>query len=122
MVSDALLGQVGAGADYVAAGHSYYTAETHLRHLGEAKAGQHLTGTARILAHDDKRLHLWISITRDEDGVEIATLEQMLLHVNMAEGRACPAAPDVLARIKALADDAPWPDGAGRHVGQRAPR
>jgi len=119
-VSDTLLARVGAGADYVAAGHSYYTAETHIRHLGEAKAGDALVGTARILAHDDKRLHLWISITRGD--AEVASIEQMLLHVDMAAGRACRAAPQVLAGIGALAasaSDAPWPEGAGRHVGQK---
>jgi carnitine 3-dehydrogenase len=126
LVSDALLGRIGAGAAYVAGGRSYYTAETHIRHLGEAKAGDRLTGTARVLAHDDKRLHLWISVMREDQGTqerrEIATIEQMLLHVDMAAGRACPAPANIQAGIAALAAPdagAPWPDGAGRHVGQR---
>jgi carnitine 3-dehydrogenase len=94
LVSDALLGRIGAGAAYVAGGRSYYTAETHIRHLGEAKAGDRLTGTARVLAHDDKRLHLWISVMREDQGTqerrEIATIEQMLLHVDMAAGPPAP--------------------------------
>ena len=35
--------------DYVKGGHSYYTAETHIMHLGEAKLGDRLTGTVQVL-------------------------------------------------------------------------
>jgi carnitine 3-dehydrogenase len=106
-VSDAFLRLIGADMDYVAGGYSYYTAETHIMHLGEAKLGDRLTGTLQVLHADDKRLHVFIRILRGEEAV--ATLEQMLLHVDMKAGRTCPAAPEVLPR----------PDAAGRHVGQR---
>ena len=42
---DAFLRLIGAGMEYVAAGHSFYSAETHIRHLGEARLGDRLTGT-----------------------------------------------------------------------------
>ncbi|MEI4487837.1 carnitine 3-dehydrogenase [Frigidibacter sp. MR17.14] len=121
---DAFLAKIGAGLDYVAAGKSYYTAESHIRHLDEAKAGEGLSGSVQVLAADDKRLHVWISLTRDRDGVEVATIEQMLLHVAMAEGRTCPADPQVLATLSPIAAahaDLPRPEHAGRHVGQRKP-
>ena len=56
---DAFLRLIGAGMDYVAGGHSYYSAETHILHLGEAKLGDRLTGTVQIMAADEKRLHLF---------------------------------------------------------------
>ena len=115
--------RIGAGLEYVSAGNSFYTAETHIRHLAEAKVGQRLTGSVQVLAHDPKRLHLWLSITRDDDGVEVATLEQMLLHVDMKTGRTAPAAEPVqqaVARIAEAQAALPRPAGAGRHVG--APR
>ncbi|MEI4472830.1 carnitine 3-dehydrogenase [Frigidibacter sp. MR17.24] len=121
---DAFLAHIGAGLDYVAGGHSYYTAESHIRHLDEAKAGEGLTGAVQVLASDDKRLHVWITLTRDRDGAEVATIEQMLLHVAMAEGRTCPAAPGVLARlapITAAHGALARPEAVGRHVGQRKP-
>ena len=37
---DAFLRLIGAGMDYVAGGHSYYSAETHIRHLGQSQAGR----------------------------------------------------------------------------------
>lgn len=118
--SDAFLRFIGAGMEYVAGGHSYYTAETHIMHLGEAKLGDRLTGSVQVLGADEKRLHIFIRI--EKDGAPVATLEQMLLHVDMAKGRACPAAPEVLARLNPIRDAhaaLPRPETAGRHIGQR---
>lgn len=117
--SDTLLRLIGADMAYVAGGHSYYTAETHISHLGEAKLGDHLTGSVQVLGADDKRLHIFITIARDGDAV--ATLEQMLLHVDMAAGKTCPATPAVLDRLFAIRDahaGLPRPAGTGRHIGQ----
>ena len=118
--SDAFLRLIGAGMDYVAGGHSYYTAETHILHLGEAKLGDRLTGSLQVLAADEKRLHVFIRI--EKDGAPVATLEQMLLHVDMKAGRACPAAPGVLESLFAIRDAhaaLPRPASVGRHVGER---
>ena len=117
---DAFLRHVGAGMDYVAGGHSYYTAESHILHAGEAKLGDALTGSVQVLGVDEKRLHLFFRIERD--GTLVASVEQMLLHVDMAAGKACPASPEVLARVTAIAEAhkaLPRPETAGRHVGQR---
>jgi carnitine 3-dehydrogenase len=118
--TDAFLRHIGADLAYVAGGHSYYTAETHIMHLGEAKLGDALTGTVQILSADEKRIHSFISILRD--GQPVATLEQMYLHVDMKAGKTCPAAPEVLARLMPIAEAhkaLPRPAAAGRHVGQR---
>ncbi|MCC5972758.1 MAG: carnitine 3-dehydrogenase [Rubellimicrobium sp.] len=118
--TDAFLRHIGAGLDYVAGGHSYYTAETHILHKGEAKVGDQITGRLQVLAADEKRLHVFVTLARGEDVV--ATLEQMLLHVDMGAGRTCPAAPEVLERLMPIATAhaaLPRPDGAGRFVGQR---
>ena len=119
-VTDAFLRRIGAGLDYVATGFSYYSAETHIRHLGESKLGERLMGRVQVLAADPKRLHLFTTLCRGADVV--ATLEQMLLHVDMRANRACPAHPAVLARLMPIAAAhaaLPVPEGAGRHVGQR---
>lgn len=118
--SDAFLRLIGAGMDYVAGGHSYYSAETHILHLGEARLGDRLTGSLQVLAADEKRLHVFIRI--EKDGAPVATLEQMLLHVDMKAGRACPAAPNVRDSLFAIRDAhaaLPRPDSVGRHVGER---
>ncbi len=84
--TDALLRLIGVDMDYVGGGHSYYTVETHLRHLGEAKLGEALRTTCQILSADEKRLHVFHRILNGER--EIATAEQMLLHVDSEAGRA----------------------------------
>lgn len=118
--SDAFLRLIGAGMDYVAAGHSYYTAETHIMHLGECKLGDRLTGTLQVLGADEKRLHVFIRIQRGDEVV--ASLEQMLLHVDMKANKTCAAAPGVLAKLEPITQShktLPRPDAAGRFVGQR---
>lgn len=117
---DAFLRLIGADMEYVKSGHSYYTAETHIQHTGEAKLGDRLTGELQILSADDKRIRLFVRLMREDQCV--ATIEQMLLHVDMKAGKTCPAAAAVLARLDPLAKahaGLPMPDGAGRAVGQR---
>lgn len=117
---DAFLRLIGAGMEYVAGGHSYYSAETHIRHLGEAKLGDRLTGTIQIISADEKRFRSFVRIMKGEDCV--ATIEQLCLHVDMAAGKSSPASAEVWAKLKAVADahaNLPLPEGAGRAVGQR---
>jgi carnitine 3-dehydrogenase len=118
--SDAFLRFIGADMAYVGTGFSYYTAETHIMHLGEAKLGDALTGTVQVLHADEKRLHVFIRIMKGD--APVATLEQMLLHVDMGAGRAVAAPQTILDRLRPIAtahQALPRPDAAGRHVGQR---
>ena len=117
---DNFLRTIGAGMDYVAGGHSFYSAETHIRHLGEAKLGDQVRGELQILSADEKRFRSFVRVMRGEDCV--ATIEQLCLHVNMAEGKSAPAAPEVWSKLKAIAEahaGLPMPEGAGRAVGQK---
>ncbi len=117
---DAFLRLIGADMDYVKGGHSYYTAESHVMHRGEAKLGDALVGTVQVLQADDKRLHLWLSIERD--GVAVASVEQMLLHVDMAAGKAVAAPAAILDKLMPIAvahSALPRPEAVGRFVGQR---
>jgi carnitine 3-dehydrogenase len=116
---DNFLRLIGAGMDYVAAGHSFYSAETHIRHLGEAKLGDRLTGTLQIISADEKRFRSFVRIMKGDTCV--ATVEQLCLHVDMAGGKTVPAAPEVWEKLRAIAGAhaaLPLPEGAGRAVGQ----
>ena len=121
--TDALLRLIGVDQAYVEAGHSYYTVESHLRHLGQAKLGQALHATCQVLTQDGKRLHIFSVIHDTATGEAIATAEQMLLHVDAGAGRTSPAPAAVLARLQPIADAhrrLGTPAAAGRFVGQRA--
>ena len=120
--SDALLLAIGADDDYVNNGKSYFTVETHIMHIDEVKVGTALYSTAQLLKVDAKRIHVFYRLHVADDDRVIATAEQMLLHVNLAASKACPAEDAVMAKLQPLADahvDLPIPEKAGRYVGER---
>jgi carnitine 3-dehydrogenase len=120
--SDALLRLIGVDLAYVEAGHSYYTVETHIRHLGEAKLGQAIHSTCQVLSVDEKRLHVFHTLHDTATGEAIATAEHMLLHVDSKAGKATPAPAGVLDKVHAIARahaELAAPEGVGRHVGQK---
>jgi carnitine 3-dehydrogenase len=115
--TDALLVSIGVDADYVASGRSYYTVETHIRHLNESHADDKVGVTTQLLGADDKRLHVFHRVMRGDD--LLATAEQMLLHVDTTRGRAAPAPASVLARVRQISEahaSLPAPDGVGRRI------
>ena len=123
--TDGLLRRLGVDAAYLDGGHSFYTVETHLSHLGEASAGDDLAVTTQLLAADEKRLHVFHRMTAGDEETVIATAEQMLLHVDTEQGRAAPAGGELLARVRELAARhaaLPMPDRAGRSIGMQRPR
>ncbi len=120
--SDALLRLIGVDFAYVEAGQSYYTVETHIRHLGEAKLGEAIHSTCQVLGVDEKRLHVFHTLYDTETGEALATAEHMLLHVDSKAGKATPAPAAVFDKVKAIAEahaTLAAPEGVGRHVGQR---
>jgi carnitine 3-dehydrogenase len=115
--TDALLAVLGIDAAYLEQVGSYFTVETHLSHLREASAGDRLRATTQVLGCDEKRLHIFHSLSRGDELV--ATAEQMLLHVSAATGRAGPAGDAVLARARELAAAhaaLPLPEQAGHRI------
>ena len=117
--TDAFLRRIGIVGDYIDSGRSYYTVETHIRHLDEAHLGQRLYVATRLLHHDAKRLHLWHELHRRGDDALVATGEHMLLHVERNAGRTAPAGDDVLGALAAIAavqDGLPWPAAAGSRI------
>lgn len=118
--TDALLGALGVDADYLAAGGSYFTVETHLSHLRQLAAGDRVHVTTQVLGGDEKRLHVFHVLERDGEPEPVATAEQMLLHVDTESGRAAPARDGVLERVTRLRDlhsALQPPPRAGRRIG-----
>lgn len=119
-VTDVFLRMIGVDDAYVSAGRSYYTVETHIMHIDESKVDDVLTGSLQVLAADEKRLHVFVLFA--VEGRPVASLEQMLIHVDAAAGRAAPADPDVLARLRPIVEAQSGlvcPDSVGRYVGER---
>jgi carnitine 3-dehydrogenase len=120
--SDELLRRIGVDRDYLAAHRSFFTVETHLMHLGQARLDEPLQVDTQILGGDAKRLHIFHSLKRMTDGAVIASAEQMLLHVDTQAERAAAAEGAVLAAVETLIRShavLPKPAQAGRSVGEK---
>ena len=122
MATDRLLVWIGGGPAYVETGASWYTIETHIKHLDEVAAGKPMRVETQLVQHDDKRVHLFHYLYGVEKGNLLATGEHMLMHVDMAAGRssvmpdAMKSVLDVIAERQA---DMPKPDAAGAAIGIR---
>ncbi|GBQ26167.1 carnitine 3-dehydrogenase [Gluconacetobacter azotocaptans] len=119
--TDHVLALIGANEAYVRAGHSFYTVESHIRHLGQVHAGDAVRVCSQILGHDAKRLHLFHTMT-GADGTAVATSEHMLIHVDARQGASAPILPAVQAALMAIGDKhaaLPRPAGAGGSIGIR---
>ena len=119
---EALLRLVGMHDEYVAAGNSYYTAETHNQFFDEVGVNESFYTTVQILLADAKRLHVFYRMHAVEDDRLLATLEAMYLHVNMKTGRVVAAESDATAKLMKIAEAhvaLEKPEAAGRYVGQR---
>ncbi|MEM9059156.1 MAG: carnitine 3-dehydrogenase [Pseudomonadota bacterium] len=119
--TDAFMRLIGADADYIAGGLSYFTAETHIRHIDEVKALEQITIDTQVLHGQGKKMHLFHTM-RHADGRMLATGEHMLLHVNLETRSSCDPAPAVKSKLEEIAvlqASLAIPEGAGNAVGAR---
>ena len=120
--ADAFFRFVGIDEAYRAGGHSLYTAETHLHHLREASAGDRLAVPLQLLDAGPKSLHLFHTVRDRVTGQDVATAEQLLVHVDTAAGRAARMPDGLLSRlaeITAAHAVLPRPAAAGHVMGIR---
>lgn len=117
--TDALFRYIGDDEAYRAAGHSFYTVETHINYFREVGTGESLKFTTQLLGLDDKRMHLFHAMYHGRSGDLLCTTEQMLLHVDTRAGKACPTLPEVQQALEAIMQahaDMPVPEQAGRQM------
>ena len=119
--TDRFMELIGCDADYIASGGSYFTAETHIRHVDEAHAGALIEVRTRVLMGAGKKMHLWHEMY--EGDRLLATGEHFLLHVSLQTRKPSDPSPEIEAALVRFAQghaSLPKPDGVGRYVG--APR
>ncbi|AVO37042.1 carnitine 3-dehydrogenase [Pukyongiella litopenaei] len=119
--TDRFMEIIGCDDAYIAAGGSYFTAETHIRHLDETHAGARIEVRTQMLLGEGKKLHLFHSMY--EGDRLLATGEHFLLHVSLETRRPCAPSAGIetaMARIAAAQANLPYPDGAGHAI--RRPR
>ncbi len=119
--TDSFMLMIEADADYIAAGNSYFTVENFVQYHAELHAGDRLTVTTQVLRGEGKKMHLFHRL-HGPDGEVAATVETLLLHMDLNVRKTSLPTEGVAAKLTAFAEDhakLPTPQGAGRHVGQR---
>jgi acyl-CoA thioester hydrolase len=122
--ADAFFRYIGIDGAYRAAGHSLYTAETHLHHLREAALGDQLGVPLQLLDVGPKSLHLFHTVLNESTREAVATAEQLLVHVEAASGRVVPMPEDLYGRLTAICQAhavLPRPAAVGHVMGIRRP-
>ena len=122
LACDALMEAIGLDdAVRRASQRTIYTLQVMLHYFHEAKLGEAIAVSARVLERDSKRLRIWMTMTRARDGERLAASEQLLLSVDTSgpSPRAAPWSADVaeaLARLAARAEGIDLPPEAGRGI------
>ncbi len=99
--ADAFFRYVGIDEAYRAAGASLFTAQTHLHHLREAREGDRLDLSLRVLDLDERRVHVYHEM-HGEAGTLLAAAEQLLVHVDTNRGGSAPMPTDLLEHVRAV--------------------
>ena len=112
---------VGVDKDYIAKGNSFFTVETHIRHLDEVLVGEGVSVSTQAISGGGKKFHIFHFLYH-QDGRLLATGEQMLIHVNL-ESRAASNPNELvgerIAAISSAHQNLTSPNGVGRAVAQR---
>lgn len=120
--TDAFMEMIGADEAYIAEGLSFFTAETHIRHLDEVMIGDTVTVTTQVISAEGKKMLLFHRLWRS-DGILAATVETLQLHMDLNARKTCLPGPRVAERLAsfAIAHAGVPAEGQGRFVGQRRP-
>ncbi|MEW5424751.1 thioesterase family protein [Amorphus sp. 3PC139-8] len=120
---DDALDVIDMGADYrTREGKSFFTVESHTSYLRELTLGDSAVIDLQLIDMDDKRIHLFQEMRHATEGFVAATLETLMLHVDMDARKVVPFAPDAAARVEAAIAahrDLPRPERLGRSIGIR---
>ncbi|MEM9523367.1 MAG: carnitine 3-dehydrogenase [Pseudomonadota bacterium] len=115
--TDRFMEIIGCDAAYIASGGSYFTVETHLRHLDEVRAGTRIRVETLCLLGEGKKMHLFHRMLAD--GRLLATGEHLLVHVNLHTRQAAPPSREVAGKLGQIAkahSKLPRPEGIGHAI------
>ena len=120
--TDKFMEMMGMDVDYIKTKQeSYFTVETHIRHLNEAKEGMLVIAKTQVLEASGKKLRLF-HILETDNGNIVATGEHMLLHVSLKTRSTSLPSEKIasnLEKIFKMHSELPWPDGAGSSIGNK---
>ena len=116
--TDKFMKIIGCDEDYVSKGGSYFTVETHIRHLAETKIGDTLKVETQLMSGEGKKMHLFHTM-KNEKNIITATGEHMLIHVSLKTRSASEPSLDILTRLNSIYvkhSKLPSPKGLGNAI------
>ncbi|MDG2475147.1 MAG: carnitine 3-dehydrogenase [Paracoccaceae bacterium] len=121
--TDQFMKIIGCDADYVKKGGSYFTVETHIRHMAETKIGESLSIETQLISGTGKKMHLFHTM-RNSSNVITATGEHMLIHVSLKTRSASEPSSNILKNLSTIFNrhsKLPWPKGLGNAINNPKP-
>lgn len=121
--TDSFFDLVGLGVEYAEqTSNSAFVLENHVNFRQEVAQGDPLRFTLQLLDADQKRLHLYLEMFHADEGYLSATLEQLIVHVDLEARKSAQFPQDLQARIDAVLashSSLPMPDLAGGKIALR---
>ena len=109
---------IGCNETYIKSGSSFFTVETHIRHLVETSIGDTLLIETQLIYGIGKKMHLF-HIMKNKDNVIVSTGEHMLIHVSLKTRSASDPSPDIQKRLRSIFSkhaNLPSPKGLGNAI------
>jgi carnitine 3-dehydrogenase len=101
--ADAFMQSVGANADYIAAGFSFFTVDTHIRYIEECRAGDRVSVSTKVMLCEGKKIQLYHEM-QHADGRLLCSGEQFMLHVDLNERKSCLPRADLAEKLMAVTE------------------
>ncbi len=98
---DVVMAMIGADADYIRSGLSYFTVDNHITYREETNAGDEIRVVTHVQEAKGKKLRMYHEMMH-VDGRLLATCNQLLIHVSLETRRSCEPGPEVSAKLDAL--------------------
>lgn len=98
---------------------SIYTLQSMVSYLQEVSEGENLIVRAQLLESDIKKLRLFLTMSHADSGDTLATMETLLLHMDMKNHKAAPFLPhtqSLVNKIQMAHDTLDTPDNAGQAI------
>lgn len=118
--TDRFMEIIGCNANYISSGSSYFTAETHIRHIDEVRAGALIKIFTYCLTGKGKKLHLFHEM-KDGDRF-LASGEHILIHVSLKTRQSSIPSENIQTMLNSIAEShskLPKPEGIGASIGNK---
>jgi acyl-CoA thioester hydrolase len=103
--TDAFYPLIGLGQPYRdRTGKSTFAVEAHITYGREASVGDEIMVTTQLLGFDEKRIHYFPVMSHAEEGYQMATQEQLALHVDLTKRKVEPIPEESLKLLAEMAD------------------